>query len=76
VPARPLLVVSPGSALGYGMQDGVLVAQADDAVSWLAHPAWSKASLDPELIGPMIDVLVRHTQRTQTIIDTYRLRAV
>src|SRR5438094_1012865 len=49
VPARPVLVVPAVSALGYGMQDGVLVAQADDAVCWLAHPAWSAASLDPEL---------------------------
>ena len=76
VPARPVLVVPACSALGYGMQDGVLVAQADDAVCWLAHPAWSTASLDPELIGPMVDVLVRHTQRTDAIIDTYRIRAV
>jgi hypothetical protein len=76
VPARPVLVVPAGSALGCGMQDGVLVAQAEDAVCWLAHPAWSQASLDPELIGPMVDVLVRHTQRTDAIIATYRIRAV
>jgi len=76
VPARPVLVVPAASALGYGVQDGVLVAQADDAVCWLTHPAWSTASLDPELIGPMVDVLVRHTQRTDAIVYGYRIRSV
>ena len=33
-------------------------------------------SLDPELIGPMVNVLVRHTQRTDAIVDGYRIRAV
>ena len=76
VPARPILVVPPHAALGYGMQDGVLVAQAEDAVCWLAHPTWSKAPLDLEDLGPMLDVLVRHTQRTEAIVNTYRIRSV
>ncbi len=76
VPARPVLVVSGAEAIGYGMQDGVLVARAEDAVGWLAHPSWSSVTIPPEHVGAMVDVLVRHTQRTETVISTYRVRAV
>jgi hypothetical protein len=76
VPARAILVVPGFGDLGYGMRDGVLVARAEDAVSWLAHPAWSSESLAPEQLGAMVDVLVRHTQRTERIVRSYRIRAV
>jgi hypothetical protein len=76
VPARPVLVVDGTETIGYGMQDGVLVARAEDAVSWLAHPSWSSVTITPEQIGEMVDVLVRHTQRTDAITRNYRIRAV
>ncbi len=76
VPARPVLVVSATDAIAYGMQDGVLVARAEDAVSWLAHPSWSSVTITPDQIGEMVDVLVRHTQRTEDVVRNYRIRAV
>jgi len=76
VPARAILVVPGIGALGYGLRDGVLVAQAEDAVCWLAHPAWSGPSISPEHVGEMLDVIVRHTQRTDEITSRYRVRAV
>ena len=76
VPARPVLVVSGTESIGYGMQDGVLVARAEDAVGWLAHPSWSSVRITREHVGAMIDVLVRHVQRTEDVVSTYRVRAV
>jgi len=76
VPARPILVVPGLGPLGYGMRDGVLVAQAEDAVCWLAHPAWSTPMIDPFHVGEMLDVIVRHIQCTDEIISSYRMRAV
>lgn len=76
IPARPVLVVDGTESIGYGMQDGVLVARAEDAVSWLAHPSWSSVTITPDHVGDMIDVLVRHTQRTESVVENYRLRAV
>src|SRR5262249_46411900 len=67
IPARPILVVSEHEPIGYGMCDGVLVARADDAVGWLAHPSWSSLRVSPEQVGAMADVLVRHTQRTEVV---------
>jgi hypothetical protein len=75
VPARPILVVPGLGELGYGMREGVFVAQADDAVCWLAHPAWSSSPIPPDQLGDMLDVLVRHTQRTEAIVGTYRKRS-
>jgi hypothetical protein len=74
VPARAILVVPRLGELGWGLRDGVLVAQAEDAVCWLAHPAWSPPRIEPEQVGEMVDVLVRHIQRTEEIIGTYRVR--
>jgi hypothetical protein len=78
VPARAILVVPGLGELGYGLRDGVLVAQAEDAVSWLAHPAWSSPSIDAEDVGRMLDVVVRHIHRTEEIVSRYeyRMRAV
>jgi hypothetical protein len=76
VPARAILVVPGMGSLGYGLRDGVLVAQAEDAVCWLAHPAWSGPSIAPEHVGEMLDVIVGHTQRTDEITSQYRVRAV
>jgi hypothetical protein len=76
VPARAILVVPGMGELGYGLRDGVLVAQAEDAVCWLAHPAWSTPMLDPVQVGEMVDVVVRHTQRTDAITSQYRVRAI
>ncbi len=76
VPARAILVVPGMGELGYGLRDGVLVAQAEDAVCWLAHPAWSTPMLDAAQVGEMVDVVVRHTQRTDAITSQYRVRAV
>jgi hypothetical protein len=76
VPARAILVVPGLGELGYGLRDGVLVAQAEDAVSWLAHPAWSTPSIAPEQVGEMVDVIVDHTQRTDEVISQYRVRAI
>ena len=67
VPARPVLVVTGTESIGYGMQDGVLVTRAEDAVGWLAHPSWSSVTITPEQVGAMVDVLVRHTQRTDAV---------
>ena len=75
VPARAILVVPGIGSLGYGLRDGVLVAQAEDAVCWLAHPAWS-TPIAPEQVGAMVDVMVDHTQRTDTVISQYRVRAI
>jgi hypothetical protein len=72
VPARAILVVPPLGELGHGLRDGVLVAQAEDAVCWLAHPAWSTPMIDPGQVGDMVDAIVHHTQRTDEIVDTYR----
>ena len=75
VPARAILVVPGVGSLGYGLRDGVLVAQAEDAVCWLAHPAFS-TSIAPEHVGEMLDVIVSHTQRTDEITSQYRVRAL
>jgi hypothetical protein len=76
VPARAILVVPGMGSLGYGLRDGVLVAQAEDAVCWLAHPAWSGPSIAPEHVGEMLDVIVGPTQRTDENTSQYRVRAV
>ena len=76
VPARAILVVPGLGELGYGLRDGVLVAQAEDAVSWLAHPAWAGPSIDPVDVGEMLDVVVRHIHKTEEIVSHYRMRAV
>ena len=76
VPARAILVVPGMGELGYGLRDGVLVAQAEDSVSWLAHPAWSGPSIDADDVGRMLDVVVRHIHRTEEIVSQYRMRAV
>jgi hypothetical protein len=76
VPARAILVVPGLGELGYGVRDGVLVAQAEDAVSWLSHPAWSSPAIDAEDVGRMLDVVVRHIHRTEEIVGQYRMRAV
>ena len=76
VPARAILVVPGIGELGYGLRDGVLVAQAEDAVCWLAHPAWSTPMIPADQVGEMLDVIVRHTQRTDEITSQYRVRAV
>jgi hypothetical protein len=76
VPALPILAVPGVGSLGYGMRDGVLVVRAEDAVCWLAHPAGSSHAITPEHVGAMIDILVRHTQRTDAIVRSYRIRAV
>ncbi len=73
VPARAILVVPALGELGYGTRDGVFVAQAEDAVCWLSHPAWSGPMIPPEQVGEMIDVIVRHTQRTDEITSQYRV---
>jgi hypothetical protein len=75
VPARAVLVVPRTDELGCGLRDGVLVGQAEDAVCWLAHPAWSTPMIPPEEVGEMVDVIVRHTQRTHEITSRYRVRA-
>jgi hypothetical protein len=74
VPARAVLVVPRLGALGEGLHDGVLVAQAEDAVSWLAHPAWWSPSIDAADVGRMIDVVVRHIRQTDEIVSQYRNR--
>jgi hypothetical protein len=76
VPARAVLVVPGLGDLGEGLRDGVLVAQAEDAVSWLAHPAWSSPSIDTRDVGRMLDVVVGHIHRTEEIVSQYRVRAV
>src|SRR3954470_12109425 len=76
VPARAILAVPGLGELGYGLRDGVLVAQAEDAVSWLAHPAWAGPSIDADDVGRMLDVVVRHIHRTEDIVGQYRMRAV
>jgi hypothetical protein len=72
VPARAILVVPGLGELGYGLRDGVLVAQAEDAVCWLAHPAWSTPMIDAADVGEMLDTIVRHVQRTDEIVAAYR----
>jgi hypothetical protein len=76
VPARAILVVPGLGELGYGLREGVLVAQADDAVCWLAHPAWTTPTIEPAHLGEMLDVIVHHTQRTDEIVSQYRVRAL
>ncbi len=76
VPARPILVVPGLGELGYGLRDGVLVVQAEDAVSWLAHPAFAAPEIDGDVVGRMLDVVVRHIQQTDAIVSRYRVRAV
>jgi hypothetical protein len=76
VPARSILVVPGLGELGYGLRDGVLVARAEDAVCWLAHPAWSTPTIEPADVGEMIDTIVRHVRTTEEVISTYRVRAV
>lgn len=76
VPTRAILVVPGMGELGYGVREGVLVAQAEDAVSWLAHPAWASPEIDADDVGRMVDVVVRHTAQTEAIISQYRVRAV
>ena len=76
VPARAILVVPGIGELGYGLRDGVLVAQAEDAVSWLAHPAWSGPSIDLVDVGEMLDVVVRHIHKTEEIVSQYRMRSI
>ena len=76
VPARPILVVPGMGELGYGLRDGVLVVQAEDAVSWLAHPAFASPEIDADDVGRMLDVVVRHIQQTEAIVGQYRVRAV
>ena len=75
VPARAILVVPGIGELGYGLRDGVLVAQAEDAVCWLAHPAWSTPMIPVDQVGEMLDVIVQHIQRTDEITSQYRVRA-
>jgi hypothetical protein len=70
-PARAVLVAPASSALGYGLHDGVLIAPPDDVVSWLLHPAWSASPLDPATAHEMVDVIVRHAQRSDEILSTY-----
>jgi hypothetical protein len=76
VPACAILVVPGLGELGHGLRDGVLVAVPEDAVSWLAHPAWSSPSIDAADLGRMLDVVVRHIRRTDEIVSQYRVRAV
>jgi hypothetical protein len=78
VPARAVLVVPGLGELGYGLRDGVLIAQAEDAVSWLAHPASSSSEIDACVVGQMLDVVVRHIRETEAIVSRYgnTLRAV
>jgi hypothetical protein len=76
VPTRSVLLVPCPGELGYGLRDGVLVARVEDAVSWLAHPAWSTSEIDADVVGRMIDVVVRHIHRTEAIVSQYRMRAV
>ena len=76
VPARAILVVPGMGELGYGLKDGVLVAHAEDAVSWLAHPAWASPTIDPEVLGRMLDVVVRHIHKTEEIVSQYPMRAL
>jgi hypothetical protein len=76
VPARAVLVVPGLGELGSGLRDGVLVAPAEDVVSWLAHPAWPSPPIDADDVGHMLDVVVRHMRRTEEIIGQYRVRAV
>jgi hypothetical protein len=76
VPAQPILVVPGLGEHGYGMCDDVLVARTEDAVSWLAHPTWRTASLTAAQLDAMVDVLTRHTERTERVVRSYRLRAV
>ena len=64
---QPILVVPGLTTFGYGMRDGVLVATADDAVCWLAHTEGASPVLTDDEIGEMVDVLVRHTQRTDLV---------
>jgi hypothetical protein len=66
VPVQPILVVPGVTTFGYGMRDGVLVATADDALCWLAHVEGDPV-IPPAVIGELIDVIVRHTQRTELV---------
>jgi hypothetical protein len=66
VQVQPILVVPGLTTFGYGMRDGVLVATADDALCWLAHVEGDPV-LEPAVVGDMVDVLVRHTQRTELV---------
>jgi len=67
VQVLPVLVVPGLGSLGYGLRDGVLVARDEDAVGWLANLEESSSSIAPSRIGEMIDVIVRHTQRTELV---------
>jgi hypothetical protein len=67
VPVQPVLIVPGITTFGYGMRDGVLVATTDDAVCWFAHTEGATPTVTDEQIGAMIDVLVRHTQRTDLV---------
>jgi hypothetical protein len=69
-----VLVVPRLGALGEGLRDGVLVAQTEDAVSWLAHPAWWSPSIAADDVGRMLDVVVGHIRRTDEIVSRYRNR--
>jgi hypothetical protein len=71
VQVLPVLAVPGLGPLGYGMRDGVLVAQLEDAATWLANLDAGTASIASERVGDMIDVLVRHTQRTDAINASY-----
>ena len=67
VPVQPILVVPGITTFGYGMRDGVLVATTEDAVGWLAHTESTTTPLTDVQIGEMVDLLVRHTQRTELV---------
>ena len=71
----PVLVVSgPGAPViagGCEMIDGVLVCSAADAAGWLAYLEGLPATLEPECIDEMVDILVDHTLRTDEVNRTY-----
>jgi len=73
-PARAVLVAPSLGELGHGMRDGVLVTPPEELVSWLHHPAWSTPGLEPAVAQEMVDVIVRHTQRTDEIVNAYAAR--
>jgi len=75
VAALPVLFVSELAELsivgGYTTLDGVLLARAVDAASWIAHLEAQPPVLHDATIGEMLDVIVAHIQRTDAIVSAY-----
>jgi hypothetical protein len=66
----PMLIIwgpgAPSIPGGYELVDGVLVCRGADAERWRAHLEGLPPTTEPAQITEMIDIIVDHTQRTET----------